>query len=65
MALAIAHRGFSSRYPENTLLAFERALDLGADGAEFDVQLSKDGVPVVFHDESLQRITETRVSSKT
>ena len=57
MALAIAHRGFSSRYPENTMLAFERALDLGADGAEFDVQLSKDGVPVVFHDESLQRIT--------
>jgi glycerophosphoryl diester phosphodiesterase len=52
---AIAHRGFSSRYPENTLLAFERALDLGADGAEFDVQLSRDGVPVVIHDESLLR----------
>ncbi|MEA4915347.1 MAG: glycerophosphodiester phosphodiesterase [Christensenella sp.] len=57
MALAIAHRGFSSRYPENTMLAFERALDLGADGAEFDVQLTKDGIPVVFHDESLLRIT--------
>jgi len=54
---AIAHRGFSSRYPENTMLAFERALDLGADGAEFDVQLTQDGIPVVFHDESLQRIT--------
>jgi glycerophosphoryl diester phosphodiesterase len=54
----IAHRGFSSRYPENTMLAFERALDLGADGAEFDVQLTKDGIPVVFHDESLQRITD-------
>ena len=57
MALAIAHRGFSSRYPENTMLAFERALELGADGAEFDVQLTKDGIPVVFHDESLLRIT--------
>jgi glycerophosphoryl diester phosphodiesterase len=54
---AIAHRGFSSRYPENTMLAFSRALELGADGAEFDVQLSRDGVPVVFHDESLSRIT--------
>jgi glycerophosphoryl diester phosphodiesterase len=39
------------------MLAFSRALDLGADGAEFDVQLSRDGVPVVFHDESLSRIT--------
>ncbi len=56
MVKAIAHRGFSSRYPENTMLAFERALDLGADGAEFDVQLTKDGIPVVFHDESLARI---------
>lgn len=55
MVKAIAHRGFSSRYPENTMLAFERALALGADGAEFDVQLTKDGVPVVIHDESLQR----------
>ena len=57
MIRAIAHRGFSSRYPENTMLAFTRALELGADGAEFDVQLTKDGVPVIFHDESLQRIT--------
>ncbi len=57
MVKAIAHRGFSSRYPENTMLAFSRALELGADGAEFDVQLSRDGVPVVFHDESLSRIT--------
>ena len=57
MALVIAHRGFSSQYPENTMLAFERALALGADGAEFDVQLTKDGIPVVFHDESLKRIT--------
>ncbi len=57
LAKIIAHRGFSSRYPENSMLAFERAAALGADGAEFDVQLTADGVPVVFHDESLKRIT--------
>ena len=57
MIKIVAHRGFSARYPENSMLAFERALALGADGAEFDVQLSKDGVPVVFHDENLIRIT--------
>lgn len=57
MALVIAHRGFSSRYPENTLLAFEQALALGADGAEFDVQLTRDGVPVVIHDESVLRVS--------
>ena len=59
MALVIAHRGFSSRYPENTLLAFEKALQLGADGAEFDIQLTKDGVPVVIHDESVLRVSGT------
>ena len=59
MVKVFAHRGFSSRYPENSMLAFERALTLGADGAEFDVQLSKDGIPVVFHDENLIRITGT------
>ncbi|MEA4938055.1 MAG: glycerophosphodiester phosphodiesterase [Christensenella sp.] len=59
MTKILAHRGFSSRYPENSMLAFERALAIGADGAEFDVQISKDGVPVVFHDENLVRITGT------
>lgn len=59
MIRAIAHRGFSSKYPENSMLAFEKAIEIGADGAEFDVQLSKDGVPIVFHDESLLRITGT------
>lgn len=51
----LAHRGFSSRYPENTLLSLRKALELGADGVEFDVQLTKDGVPVIIHDESLLR----------
>ncbi|MEG1523483.1 MAG: glycerophosphodiester phosphodiesterase [Clostridia bacterium] len=57
MTKVIAHRGFSSKYPENSMLAFEKAIELGADGVEFDVQLSKDGVPIIFHDESLLRIT--------
>ena len=55
MARVFAHRGFSAKYPENTMAAFEKALALGADGAEFDVQLTSDGVPVIIHDESLLR----------
>ena len=55
MNKVFAHRGFSSRYPENTMSAFRAALAIGADGLEFDVQLSRDGVPVIIHDESLLR----------
>ncbi len=50
-----AHRGFSSIYPENTMLAFERTLESGAYGIEMDVHLSSDGKPVVIHDENLLR----------
>ncbi|HQZ95021.1 MAG TPA: glycerophosphodiester phosphodiesterase family protein [Pyrinomonadaceae bacterium] len=53
--LIIAHRGDSFHAPENTLAAFQMALDAGADGVEFDVRLSKDGVPVVIHDADLRR----------
>jgi len=53
--LIIGHRGASSFAPENTLAAFQLAIDAGADGLEFDVQLSKDGVPVVIHDATLER----------
>lgn len=53
----IAHRGYSSKYPENTLLAFNKAIVAGATGLELDVQLSKDGIPIVFHDEKVDRIT--------
>ena len=49
MAKNIAHRGFSGRYPENTMLAFEKALEIGAEGIEFDVHLSKDGELVIIH----------------
>lgn len=53
----IAHRGNAVAAPENTMAAFRSALEAGADGVEFDVQLSRDGVPVVIHDERLDRTT--------
>lgn len=53
--LIIGHRGASAHAPENTLAAFRMAVDAGADGIEFDVQLSRDGVPVVIHDATLLR----------
>ncbi|MCK4314906.1 MAG: glycerophosphodiester phosphodiesterase, partial [Anaerolineae bacterium] len=46
----IAHRGASAAAPPNTLAAFEKAAELGADGIEFDVHLSADGALVVIHD---------------
>jgi len=52
-----AHRGFSAAYPENTLVAFIAALELGVDGLEVDVHLSKDGEMVIIHDEYLNRTT--------
>ena len=52
-----AHRGFSGKYPENTMLAFRKALECGADGIEMDVQLTKDGELVVIHDERVDRTT--------
>ena len=55
--LVWAHRGFSSIYPENTMLAFRKAKEAGADGVEMDVHLTKDGEVVVIHDENLLRTT--------
>lgn len=57
MTLNIAHRGFSGLYPENTLLSFTKALELGVGAIELDVQLSCDGEVMIFHDETLQRTT--------
>lgn len=54
--LIIAHRGASALAPENTLAAFQKAIEDGAEGIEFDVRLAADGVPVVFHDYDLKRI---------
>jgi len=51
----IAHRGFSGRYPQSTTLAFEKAIEVGADLVEFDVQLTGDDKLIVFHDLNLMR----------
>ena len=56
--LVLAHRGDSRVAPENTLPAFESALKLGVDLVELDYHQSADGVPVVFHDEELDRCTD-------
>lgn len=54
----IAHRGYSGKYPENTMLAFQKAAEAGCDEIELDVQVTKDGVAVVIHDETLDRTTD-------
>jgi glycerophosphoryl diester phosphodiesterase len=56
--LVVAHRGASAELPENTLAAFERAVDRGADAIEFDVRLTSDGVPIVMHDPDVARTTD-------
>jgi len=52
-----AHRGSSAYAPENTMAAFELALQQGADALELDVKLTADGAVVIFHDQTLQRVT--------
>ncbi len=54
--LIIAHRGASSLAPENTVAAYRKAIEDSAEGIELDVRLSKDGVPMVFHDDTLERL---------
>jgi glycerophosphoryl diester phosphodiesterase len=56
--LVIAHRGLVSRFPENTAAALLAAADAGANAVEFDVVLSRDGIPVVLHDFRLERMTD-------
>ncbi|MGA6926433.1 MAG: glycerophosphodiester phosphodiesterase family protein [Desulfosarcina sp.] len=56
--LYIAHRGFSTRFPENTLAAFKGAIDVGAHMIELDVTLSKDRHLVVIHDDTVDRTTD-------
>jgi glycerophosphoryl diester phosphodiesterase len=56
-AQVFAHRGGAALRPENTLLAFDHGLALGADGIELDVRLSRDNVVVVHHDATLERTT--------
>ena len=60
LTTVIGHRGAAGRAPENTLAALRVAHRLGARWVEFDVMLSRDGVPVLIHDETLQRTTDGR-----
>jgi glycerophosphoryl diester phosphodiesterase len=55
--IVIAHRGNRVAAPENTLEALSEAVDLGADALEFDVRVSRDGIPVIIHDATLDRTT--------
>ena len=58
MSLNYAHRGASGYYPENTMLAFEKAVEMNCDGIETDVHLTKDKIPVLCHDEKIDRTTD-------
>lgn len=53
----VAHRGIPSEAPENTIASFQRAIDLGADAIEFDVRLTSDHIPVVYHYFQLDNFT--------
>jgi glycerophosphoryl diester phosphodiesterase len=57
LPLIIGHRGASAMAPENTMAAFREAIAAGSDGIEFDVRLTRDGVPVIIHDSTLRRTT--------
>jgi glycerophosphoryl diester phosphodiesterase len=56
--LVVAHRGASVEQPENTIEAFEAAIDAGADAVEFDVRMTADGYAVVMHDPDVSRTTD-------
>ena len=58
MSIILGHRGASGYAPENTLEAFRLAMDMGADGFELDVHLSRDGELIVMHDETVDRTTD-------
>ena len=58
MIVNVAHRGASGNYPENTLLAFRKALEIGADEIELDLHSTKDGHLVVMHDATVDRATD-------
>ena len=55
--VVLAHRGFSGRFPENTILAYEKAAELPIDGLEMDIWATKDDVLVISHDDDVARMT--------
>ena len=58
--LKIGHRGAKGYEPENTLISFQKAIDLNVDGIELDVHLSSDGKIMVIHDETIDRTTNRK-----
>lgn len=56
----LAHRGYSQKFPENTLLAFNKAFENNADGIECDLQKSKDNKFVIIHDDKIDRVTDNK-----
>ena len=62
--LILGHRGAMGSAPENTIISFKKALEQGADGVEFDVQMTKDGELVVIHDENIERISGKKAMVK-
>jgi len=59
-----AHRGFSGEYPENTLLSFAKAVELNVDIIEFDIRGTSDDVPIIMHDETIDRTTNGKGSPR-
>ena len=53
----VAHRGYQKNYPENTLIAYQKAIEAGATFIETDIQFSADFVPLLYHDETLDRVS--------
>ena len=53
--LVEGHRGYAAKYPENTMISFEAAMDLQVDAIEFDIWLSAEKVPVIIHDGNCKR----------
>jgi len=62
--LILGHRGYSAKYPPNTLLAFKKAIEYGADGVELDVWRTKDGKIIVSHDGNLKKVFGVDVNVK-
>jgi glycerophosphoryl diester phosphodiesterase len=58
MVANVAHRGASGNYPENTLIAFQKALEIGVDEIELDLYLTKDGHLIIMHDSTVDRTTD-------
>lgn len=58
----VSHRGGAGLFPENTLLAVKKSIELGVDLIEIDTQITKDGIPIAFHDEDLKRIAGINIS---